>query len=86
MRQAGLFYYYHTFGKAMKAYGGDRFEDAKKTKHDWRKELFEAIKKRQRANGSFINVGDRAFGEADPNLATAFALLALSYTYTPVKK
>ena len=80
MRQAGLYYYYHTFGKAMKALGEDRFEDAKGTKHDWRKELFAAIKKRQRPDGSFINIGDRAYGEADPNLATAFALLTLSYT------
>jgi hypothetical protein len=80
MGQAGLFYYYHTFGKAMAALGEDRFEDAKGQKHDWRRELFEALKKRQQENGSFINKGDRQFGEADPNLATGFALLALSYT------
>jgi squalene-hopene/tetraprenyl-beta-curcumene cyclase len=80
LKQAGLYYYYHTFGKAMAALGDDLFEDVKGTKHDWRKELFEALKKRQKADGSFINVGDRAFGEADPNLATAFALLSLSYT------
>jgi squalene-hopene/tetraprenyl-beta-curcumene cyclase len=78
--QAGLYYYYHTFGKAMAALGDDHFEDAKGTKHDWRKELFEAIKQRQRPDGSFVNAGDRAFGENDPNLATAFALLALSYS------
>jgi hypothetical protein len=83
--QAGLYYYYHTFGKAMAALGEDRFEDAKGTKHDWRKELFEALKKRQRADGSFVNTGDRAFGEGDPNLATAFALLALSYVRAPAK-
>lgn len=85
MGQAGLYYYYHTFGKAMAALGEDRFEDAKGTKHDWRKELFEALKKRQRPDGSFVNAGDRTFGEGDPNLATAFALLALSYTRTPAK-
>jgi squalene-hopene/tetraprenyl-beta-curcumene cyclase len=85
MRQAGLFYYYHTFGKAMTALGDDQFADAKGTKHPWRKELFEAIKKRQRSDGSFSNAGDRAFGEADSNLATAFALLALSYTRVPAK-
>ena len=86
MGQAGLYYYYHTFGKAMAALGEDQFEDAKKQKHDWRKELFEAIKKRQRdADGGFENKGDRTFGEADPNIATAFALLSLSYT-TPAKK
>ncbi len=80
MKQAGLFYYYHTFAKAMHALGENEFEDSKGTKHDWRKDLFEALKKKQGEDGSFTNPGDRAFGEADPNLATAFALLALSYT------
>jgi squalene-hopene/tetraprenyl-beta-curcumene cyclase len=85
MKQAGLYYYYHTFGKAMTALGEDRFEDDKGVKHDWRRELFDALKNRQQTNGSFINKGDRQFGEADPNLATGFALLALSYTKTPSK-
>jgi hypothetical protein len=80
MKQAGLYYYYHTFAKAMTALGEDPFEDATGKKHDWRKELFEALKARQKPNGSFINEGDRTFGEADPNLATGFALLSLSYT------
>jgi squalene-hopene/tetraprenyl-beta-curcumene cyclase len=44
--QSGLFYCYHTFGKAMTALDEGQFEDARKVKHDWRKELFEAIKKR----------------------------------------
>ena len=79
MGQAGLFYYLHTFGKAMAALGDDEFTDAKGAKHDWRAELFEAIKSRQQEGGGFINKGDRAFGEADDNLATGFALLALSY-------
>jgi squalene-hopene/tetraprenyl-beta-curcumene cyclase len=79
MGKAGLFYYYHTFAKAMDALGEDPFVDSEGNQHHWRKELFEALKKRQRADGSFINAGDRAFGEADPNLATAFALLALAY-------
>lgn len=83
MGQAGLYYYYHTFAKAMAALGENRFEDANGTKHDWRKELFAALKRRQQPDGSFVNAGDRAFGEGDPNLATAFALLALRYTRAP---
>jgi squalene-hopene/tetraprenyl-beta-curcumene cyclase len=79
MGTAGLFYYYHTFGKALTALGEDEFTDAAGKKHDWRKDLFEAIKKRQKDDGSFANKGDRTFGEGDANLATAFALLALSY-------
>jgi squalene-hopene/tetraprenyl-beta-curcumene cyclase len=80
MKKAGLFYYYHTFAKAMDALGESQFEDSKGVKHDWRKEVFEALRSRQRAkDGAFVNEGDRTFGEADPNLATAFALLTLSY-------
>ncbi len=79
MGKAGLFYYYHTFGKAMAALGEDQFEDAAGKKHDWRKELFEAVKAKQQAGGGWVNQGDRTFGEGDPNLATAFALLSLSY-------
>jgi squalene-hopene/tetraprenyl-beta-curcumene cyclase len=79
MGKAGLYYYYHTFAKALSAWGEDRFADAKGVSHDWRQDLFEALKKRQRPDGSWINEGDRAFGEASPELATAFALLSLSY-------
>jgi squalene-hopene/tetraprenyl-beta-curcumene cyclase len=85
MKQAGLYYYYHTFGKAMAAVGEDQFEDAAGKKHDWRRELFEALKKRQRPDGSWANDKKDAFGEGDPNLATAFAILSLSYTKAPKK-
>lgn len=86
MGKAGLFYYYHTFGKAMTALGEDRFADAKGTKHAWRRELFDALKSRQQADGSWRNQGDRTFGEGDPNLATAFALLSLHYCLPAVPK
>jgi hypothetical protein len=85
MKQSGLYYYYHTFAKALAALGEDPFADSEGVKHPWRTELFEALKKRQRPDGSFINAGDRAFGESDPNLATGFALLALSYAKAPAK-
>jgi hypothetical protein len=83
--KAGLYYYYHTFAKALTALGEDPFVTADGKKHDWRAELFGALKARQKDDGSFVNEGDRTFGEADANLATAFALLTLSYT-TPAKK
>jgi squalene-hopene/tetraprenyl-beta-curcumene cyclase len=79
-KQAGLYYYYHTFGKAMDALGEDKFKDAKDVEHDWRKDLFEALKKRQQKDGKFENEGDTTFGESNADLATAFALLSLSYT------
>jgi hypothetical protein len=84
MGNAGLYYYYHTFGKAMTAWGEDQFEDAKGKKHDWRMELFQALAKKQAANGSWTNTGDKTFGESNSDLATAFALLSLSYTQPAV--
>ncbi len=76
--QAGLYYYYHVFAKAMHALGEDPFVDAKGVKHDWRKELFETLKEKQKADGSWAN-DNKAFAENLPELATAFAVLALSY-------
>jgi hypothetical protein len=79
MGKAGLFYYYQTFGKAMAAWGEDQFKDDKGVAHDWRRELFTALQKRQLPDGSWQNAGDRTFGEGDKNLATGFALLSLTY-------
>jgi squalene-hopene/tetraprenyl-beta-curcumene cyclase len=76
--QAGLYYYYTTFAKAMAALGEDVFADARGVKHPWRKELFEELKKRQKPDGSWAN-DNQAFLENQPELATAFAVLALSY-------
>ena len=77
--KAGLFYYYHTFAKAMDALGEEEFTDAKDVKHPWKKELFDALKKQQKDDGSWTNTNS-AFLEGTPELATAFAVLSLSYT------
>jgi len=78
MGDAGLYYYYHTFAKALDALGIDQIEDAQGVKHDWRRDLTEELARRQEQNGSWVNSNTR-WMEGDPNLATAFALLALSY-------
>ncbi|MBI3408364.1 MAG: terpene cyclase/mutase family protein [Planctomycetes bacterium] len=80
MGKAGLYYYYHTFAKAMDALGEERFAGNDGKKHDWRRELFEALKNRQSANGSWRNTGEKTFAEDNPDLATGFAVMSLSYT------
>jgi squalene-hopene/tetraprenyl-beta-curcumene cyclase len=75
---AGLYYYYHTFAKALDALGDNEFTDAKGIKHDWRRELTEIIAKKQKNNGAWVNTNSK-WMEDDPNLATSFALLALTY-------
>ena len=74
----GLYYYYHTFAKALDAMQVDLFEDANGEQHDWRKELASHLASIQEENGSWVNSADRWY-EGDPNLVTAYSLLALSY-------
>jgi squalene-hopene/tetraprenyl-beta-curcumene cyclase len=74
----GLFYYYQTFAKALAALGEDKFVDEKGAAHDWRKDLIDALSRRQRADGSWVNTNQRWL-EGDSSLSTAYALLALSY-------
>lgn len=78
MGEQGLFYYYHTFAKTLDVMNIDEFEDANGVKHDWRKELGEHLINIQKQNGSWVNDADR-WMEGDPNLVTAYALLAMRY-------
>jgi hypothetical protein len=82
MGASGLYYYYHTFAKALDATGDDTVTDAGGTAHDWRRELFDRLRGTQLENGSWVNSSTR-FMEGNPNLVTAYALLTLSYCTPP---
>lgn len=78
MGDAGLYYYYHTFAKALSALGQDIITDEAGAKHDWRRELIAELASRQREDGSWANDNSRWL-EGDASLCTAYSLLALSY-------
>ncbi len=78
MGDAGLYYYYHVFAKALDATGLDTIEDAQGNRRDWRRDLRRELIRRQRPNGSWLNQNGRWL-EGDPALVTGYALLALSY-------
>jgi squalene-hopene/tetraprenyl-beta-curcumene cyclase len=78
MGDAGLYYYYHTFAKALDAMKFDVFVDQQGVKHDWRAELRAELARRQLPDGSWVNEADR-WMEGDPSLVTGYALLALAY-------
>jgi squalene-hopene/tetraprenyl-beta-curcumene cyclase len=78
MEDAGLYYYYHTFAKALDAMGVDVVDDANGGKHNWRAELVAELARRQRSDGSWINDNVRWL-EGDPNLVTGYALLTLTH-------
>jgi len=78
LQDAGLFYYFHTAAKALDVLDENPFVDAEGTQHDWRAELSDTILAKQKPDGSWVN-GNARWMEGDPNLVTAYALLALSY-------
>jgi squalene-hopene/tetraprenyl-beta-curcumene cyclase len=82
---SGLFYYYHTFAKALDAMKVDVLEDANGIKHPWRQELAAELIRRQKPDGSWINDNSRWL-EGEPSLVTGYALLALAYCKPGVEK
>lgn len=78
MGQTGVYYYFQVFAKALDAIDKDEVKDAAGKSHDWRKELAEHLFSLQQENGSWVNSAPRWY-EGDPNLASAYVLIALSY-------
>jgi squalene-hopene/tetraprenyl-beta-curcumene cyclase len=84
MGQAGLFYYYHTFAKALDTMNLKVLEDAAGKKHDWRAELTNHLLSLQKENGGWVNP-EKRWMEGDPNMATAYSLLTLAILVPPAK-
>ncbi|WP_162273929.1 Dabb family protein [Mariniblastus fucicola] len=78
MGKQGLFYYYHVFAKTMNAIGDPKLKDHEGVEHDWRSDLVSKLASMQKSDGSWTNEHDRWY-EGDPNLVTAYSLLAISY-------
>ena len=71
----GLYYYYHMFAKALRAWGEPVLTDASGQEHNWRHELIAALEERINDNGSWT--GDKRWYENIPELATTYSVLAL---------
>jgi squalene-hopene/tetraprenyl-beta-curcumene cyclase len=78
MGQAGLFYYYHTFAKALQAADIDMLDDASGQPHAWRDDLARQLISMQQSDGSWVNSKSDRWMEGDRQLVTAYALLALA--------
>ncbi len=79
MGDAGLYYYYHTFAKALSVAEIDILDDAEGTPHVWRDELVATLNGEQMSDGSWVNKTNERWMEGNRNLVTAYALLALAY-------
>ena len=73
----GLYYCYHMFARALRAWGHATIDDRTGKEHNWREELIDALAKRVGENGSWRNTGADRWAEADPVYATTLSVLAL---------
>lgn len=80
MGDAGLFYYYHTFAKALTG-AGQRYVCRRPGCHtpvSKKHRLNHELLSRQLPNGSWVN-DNQHWLESNPDLVTGYALLALAY-------
>lgn len=73
----GLFYYFYTMAKALDLYGEETIVDGAGKSHAWRGELAGRIAAMQRQDGSWLNENSMKWFEANPVLATSYAMLTL---------
>ncbi len=78
MGAEGLYYYYHTMAKALNLAGIQEITKPDGTKANWRLDLAKQLFNLQNTDGSWSNPNGR-WMEKDPNLSTAYAVLALEH-------
>ena len=81
---AGLYYYFHTASRALRAYGEPVITDAHGVKHDWRVEMIQKIASLQKPDGSWL--GQRRFMENKATIASSMAILSLQEAQADLKE
>jgi squalene-hopene/tetraprenyl-beta-curcumene cyclase len=76
----GLYYFFHTFAKALDAWGDRTIKDANGTEHAWADELSRRLVELQKPEGFWQNDVKR-WWEDDPVLCSTYSLLALETAY-----
>lgn len=76
------YYYIQTCAKALSALDVTQIVEESE---DWRADLVGALLERQKEDGRWINEVGRHW-ESDPNLATAYSLMALEYCLLPIRQ
>lgn len=74
----GYFYYLNAFAKSMYAWGEPEVVDAAGVSHNWRNDLAGRLLSLQQQDGSWVNPESARWWEGDPNLCTAWSVIALN--------
>jgi squalene-hopene/tetraprenyl-beta-curcumene cyclase len=76
-KHQGQYYYYMTFARALNAWGSATITTADGQSRDWGNDLVDALAKRQREDGAWVNNKASRWMEDNPDLVTAYSLIAL---------
>ena len=76
-RKDGIYYYYFAYAHCMAAYGEATVVDGSGQSHRWRDELAQKLVSLQRPDGSWINQDSPLWWQDNPDLVTAFTVIAL---------
>lgn len=74
----GLYYYYNVFAKSMKAYGASTVTDTDGAEHNWREDIARKLLSLQNEDGSWVNPDSPRWWEGNPDLVTAWSIIALN--------
>ena len=77
MGQEGLYYFFNVLAKSLKAAGDDTLARPDGSVVPWREEVVRQLVALQKPDGFWVNENNR-WWEADPNLVTAYTILALA--------
>jgi len=77
MGQEGLYYFFNVLAKSLKAAGDEELARPDGSVVAWREEVVRRLVALQKPEGFWVNENNR-WWEADPNLVTAYTILALS--------
>ena len=77
MGPEGLYYFFNVLAKCLQAAGDDTLTLPDGRTVVWREEVVRKLVSLQRPDGFWVNENNR-WWEADPNLVTAYTLLALA--------
>jgi squalene-hopene/tetraprenyl-beta-curcumene cyclase len=79
-----LYYYYHTFAKALRVYGQAKIIDGQGQSHLWGEDLARELLRRQSDEGSWVNSESSRWWEGNKILVTAEAVMALEEALAPL--
>jgi len=82
--QYGMYYYFHTMGRALNEFDQPVITDPQGNKHDWRVELIDKLASLQKPDGSWV--GETRWMENNPSLTTSYCVLSLQEVQKDLKE